>query len=328
MGNLAPLSSRAIMGQFYDIVTAPSAENDWAAQAAHQVDSDQASEKYVLAHRPPAARIWKGPRLLGELGTEEFEIKNEHYESSIQIPMEWIRRDKTGQIDMEIQGLAARMMQNRENLMAQLLIKGDSQTCFDGQYFFDTDHRAKGSASNPQTDQSNKISLAVADLPSSSSGGTKTNPTPEQFARAAHKGVAQILAFVDDQRQPFDQSVRRFMVLCPTSMLPSASGIFAEFVNSGQLLPEQVQRILSNFSIEIVQSPYLDAAGWEDKFVVLCIDGATRSLIWQRETDIMMQSLAEGSEQEFTYHRWLFGASQWCGAGYFMWQRACLVTLT
>src|ERR1051325_2608810 len=67
-------------------------------------------------------------------------IVNKTWESTIRIDADEQRRDKTGQIMVRVNELARRVATHPNKLLSTLISSGASSACYDGQYFFDTDH--------------------------------------------------------------------------------------------------------------------------------------------------------------------------------------------
>ena len=68
-----------------------------------------------------------------------------------------MRRDKTGQIDIRIREQVQRAQAHWAKLLSDLIIAAESTVCYDGQYFFDTDHSEGDSGT-----QDNDLSIGVA----------------------------------------------------------------------------------------------------------------------------------------------------------------------
>ena len=73
--------------------------------------------------------------------------------------------------------LAERGTTHFASLLSTLIVNGASTTCYDGQYFFDTDHLKAPAA------RSNKISVTVGGLPAATAGST-TALSPETMQQS------------------------------------------------------------------------------------------------------------------------------------------------
>lgn len=311
----AGLSSRAIIGRFYETLGAMRSST-WLDKVAMPFQSDQASETYKWLGQSPAMREWIGERLAKGLRENGLTIANKTFEATLKISVDDIRRDKTGQVDVRIKELAERALTHEMSLISTLLVNGATGLGYDGEYFFDTDHKE----GDNQTNQSNSITYDISD---GGAGGTTTFPTDLTMARAILAGVSAILGFKDDQSEPMAELAKNFMVMTgPGLYMPALGATKSPIVSAG------VTNVLVNqgsFTMESVMNARLSAL--TDKFIVFRTDGATKAMINQEEEAVSVSAIAEGSEHEFKNNEHLYGVKRIGNAGYGMWQHACLVTL-
>lgn len=88
----------------------------------------------------PAMRQWIGDRVLNTLKLKGFYIENVDWETSIGIPANELDDDTLGIIDPRIRQLADAYLIHVYDNLVTLIEAGASTECYDGQYFFDTDH--------------------------------------------------------------------------------------------------------------------------------------------------------------------------------------------
>lgn len=88
----------------------------------------------------PLFKKWTGERTTKRLKTGSYSIRNEDYEYSYSIGKNDVKYDKFGLLAQHPRGggLAQTRFYDDEVNTAQA--NGSSSTCFDGQYFYDTDH--------------------------------------------------------------------------------------------------------------------------------------------------------------------------------------------
>ncbi|WHZ33414.1 MULTISPECIES: Mu-like prophage major head subunit gpT family protein [unclassified Sagittula] len=307
------LSSRAIIGRFYQRLEAAMAAS-WASSIAMTFTTDQESETYKWLGQSPTMSEWKGDRLFHGLREAGITIANIHWANGIEVPTDWVRRDKTGQIMTRVGELAGRAVTHKQSLLSSTLIAAESAVCYDGQYFFDTDH-VEGKSGT----QSNDITVDISAVPAAVHGTTAA-PSPEEVRAMVLAGVEKILGFKDDQGEPLNEMARRFLVMVPTTYFSSAAAALKNAVLGGG--DTNVMASLDGYTFELAANPRLT---WTDKLVVMRIDGDVKPFIWQQETDLMLDVIAEGSEEEVKNKRWLFGTNYHANAGYGYWQHACLV---
>lgn len=309
------LTSRAVIGRFY--LTLEQDEGvRWINNISMMFDSDQESETYPWLGQVPVMREWIGGRQATGFNANGIEVRNKHFEATIEIPVSWMRRDKTGQVNIRIDDLATRANAHWASLLSTLLINGESTVCYDGQYFFDTDHSEGKSGT-----QSNDIQVDISAVPATHHGSV-TEPSVAEMRAAILKGVRQIIGFKDDQGEPLNEAAMQFMVKVPISLMDIAqSAVSLPLVDSGDsnIIPAQ-----PFFNISVVPNARLS---WTDKFAILRTDGSAKPLIRQQETDVDLKVKAEGSEFEFDNDAHQYGIDAWRNVAYGFWQHACLVTM-
>lgn len=307
------LSSRAIIGEFYRRL-AQDTGAPWIGPISMLFTSDQESETYKWLGQAPAMREWVGGRNAKGFRENGITIENLHYEATLEVLVREMRRDKTGQVMTRIRELAARTNSHWASLLSTLILNGESTVCYDGQFFFDTDHSEGDSGT-----QSNDISADISTFPAPTPG-TTTTPAVAEFQQSVLKGVAQILGFVDDQGEPMNEAASSFVVMVPTSL-----GYIAQNALSVPRESDLEAAGFSGLSVTAAVNPRLSA--WTDKFAVFRTDGDVKPLIRQQETNVMLKAKAEGSEFEFDNDAHQYGVDTWRNVGYGYWQHACLVTM-
>lgn len=308
------LGSRAIIGEFYMRL-----EQDlgatWVPQVSMLFQSDQESETYAWLGMAPAMREWIGGRQAKGFRENGLTIANKKYESTLEVPVDWLRRDKTGQIKVRIAEQTERANAHWAKLLNQLILDGEASVCYDGQYFFDTDHSEGDSGT-----QDNDISV---DIP------TTTAPTGGEMETAILKAIQQIIGFKDDQGEPMNETAKSFLVMVPVPFMSAAAAALGSsiIVDASTSRSNTVLTLssMAGFTVGLAVAPRLT---WTTKFAVFRADGQLSAFIRQEEEDITVAALAEGSEQEFLNDRHLYGIKAIRNVGYGYWQKSCLVTFT
>jgi phage major head subunit gpT-like protein len=311
----ASLGSRAIIGEFYSRLE-QDLGNSWVPLVSNRFDSDQASEVYKWLGQSPQMREWIGERLAKGLRENGFTIINKTFEATLEVLVDEIRRDKTGQVMVRVQELAERANGHDAKLLSTLIENGAAALCYDGQFFFDTDHLEGDSGT-----QSNSIQSDIT---------TTTAPTAGEMQTAILLATQQLMGLKDDQGEPFNENARRFLVMVPITFMGAAAAALGATVvveNATAVASNRLMALgsLGGFSYQLAINPRLT---WTTKLAVFRADSPTLGLIRQEEEPISVSALAEGSEEEFKNNRHLYGVKAIKNAGYGMWQRACLVTFT
>ena len=83
---------------------------------------------------------WVGERMLKELSKHSYSIENKLYESSIKVKRSDFEDNEYGKYGALFREMGKVANEYPDELVYSLLKKGVTEKCFDGQYFFDTDH--------------------------------------------------------------------------------------------------------------------------------------------------------------------------------------------
>jgi phage major head subunit gpT-like protein len=311
------LSSRAIMGMYFARLEM-NPGMAWIDGVANLFSSDQASETYNFLGQTPAMREWLAGRQAKGFSGQGVTIINKHYEATIEVQKKDVRRDKTPQIRARMDEFADRGQTHWASLLSTLLLNGPSTACYDGQFFFDTDHSEGDSGT-----QDNDITVDISALPAAVHG-VVTAPSVEEMQQTILKAISQIMSFKDDRGEPMNENARRFLVVVPTALYLIAVAATSTLVTAA-LQQNLNPNIVAGLTVDVQMNPRLT---WTDSFAVFRIDSPIKAFIRQTEQEIEFKAKAEGSEFEFDNDAWQFGIDAWRGVGYGYWQRACYVTMT
>lgn len=105
-----------------------------------KITSTTAQETYAWLAQLPTMREWWGDRVIQNLATEAMVVVNRDFESTIGVPRNNIEDDNYGVFSPLIEEMGRTAGELPDQLVFSLLNMGFTKTCFDGQYFFDTDH--------------------------------------------------------------------------------------------------------------------------------------------------------------------------------------------
>lgn len=305
------LSSRAIIGEFYNTLE----QNTGALYVpgiSSLFSSDQSSETYKWLGMAPQMREWVGGRQAKGFRENGITIANKTYEATLEVLLDEMRRDKTGQVMVRVRELAMRTNAHWAKLLSDLIIAGEAGVCYDGQYFFDTDH-AEGDSGT----QSNDIDSNVT---------TTTAPTAAEMETAILKSVEAMMAFKDDQGEPMNEEAMSFLVMVPVPFMSAAAAALKNpvIVDATGARTNTIVNI-GGFNFELAVNPRLS---WTTKFATFRTDGQTKPFIRQEEEGVTISAIAEGSELEFKENKHNYGVKAIRNVGYGYWQHAVLTTLT
>lgn len=309
------LSSRAIIGMYYARLENPAL--GWVDAVGNLFNSDQELETYPFLGQNPRMREWIGGRQAQGLRGSSFAIRNKHYEATLEIALRDMRRDKTPQIRARVAEFADEGQAHWGTLLSTLIAAGTSTACYDGQFFFDTDHTEGDSGV-----QDNDITVDISALPAAVHG-VVTAPSVEEMQQSILKGITQILSFKDDRGRPMNSSARRFLVLVPVGLYMVAVAAVSTLATAA-LQQNLNPNIIAGLTVDV----QMDAEStWTDSFAVFRTDSPIKALIRQNETDPALKVKDENSEFAFDNDAVQFGIDAWRNVGYGYWQRACYVTM-
>lgn len=304
------LSSRAIIGEFYNTLE-QNVGAAWVGGVSALFESNQESETYAWLGMAPAMREFIGGRQAKGFRENGITIANKKFEATMEVLLDEIRRDKTGQVMLRVREMATRTNAHWAKLLSALIIAGEAGLCYDGQFFFDTDHSEGDSGA-----QSNDVSYDVT---------TTTAPTAAEFEAALMAGVQKFMGFLDDQGEPMNEDANRFLVMVPVPFLGAATAAIKNTViTDGSGARTNTLTNMDGFKFDIVANARLS---WTTKFAMFRTDGQTKPFIRQEEEGVTVTAVAEGSELEFNEEKHHYGVKAIRNVGYGYWQHALLTTL-
>lgn len=121
------------------------------------IESNSEVEEMVGLGTVPTWRKWVDERRAGGFKEYKYNIKNLPFEHTISLDKRLMQFDKTGQIKLKATSAGAAFEKWISKKAWNTLRAGASIICYDGQYFFDTDHNWSG------TNQSNYKGCSALD---------------------------------------------------------------------------------------------------------------------------------------------------------------------
>ena len=303
------LGSRAIIGSFYAELQAVESAS-WVNKISMLFDSNQESETYKWLGMVPQMREWVGGRQAKGFSENGITITNKLYEATLEVLVDEIRRDKTGQVMLRVGELARRAQEHWAYLLSVLI--NANGTCYDAATFFSDTH-SEGSSGT----QDNNLTSAAT---------TGTDPTAAEMEAAIMDAVEALLAFLDNQGQPMNAGAKEFLVMIPPAYLKATCGALGSTQISSSSAPVPVVTAVAGMRFEVAVNPFL--TGWTSKFALFRTDSKTKPFIRQEEVPLTVEAIAEGSEEEFTHNRHLYGVRAQRNVGLGYWQHGVLHTFT
>jgi phage major head subunit gpT-like protein len=271
----------------------------------YDASSNRSGEKYGWIGNMPGVREWLGERQFSELRAANFTIENKHWESSLLIKKTDLADDNLGQYGPVLEQMGIEAAMHPDELFFNVLEAGESTACFDGQFFFDTDHSWGNSGS-----QSNDITSTVASTSAVTAAEMKT---------AIRAAVKKLLSFKNDQGKLYHRpTVGRLSDL--TILVPLDLRDVTYDALESELLSNSTNVIVDRPNI--VSSPYLASAV---KFFLFKTGEPVKPFVFQRREPLSRQ-MAGMDNLETKDVKFMTEARY--NVGYFAWWTSVLCTLT
>ncbi|KPN73666.1 Mu-like prophage major head subunit gpT family protein [Neisseria sp. 74A18] len=107
---------------------------------AMTIPSNTATNTYAWLGKFPKMKEWVGQRVVERMQTEAMSLANKKYEATVGVERTDIEDDQVGVYRPLMAEMGESAAELPDRLVWELLKKGKSTLCYDGQYFFDTDH--------------------------------------------------------------------------------------------------------------------------------------------------------------------------------------------
>jgi phage major head subunit gpT-like protein len=104
------------------------------------VKSTGPAEAYGWLKDLPDIREWLGDRFVHQLQASGFTIDNRKFEMTVEVQRTDIEDDRIGTYTPLFERMGMRAAQHPDRLLAEVMSADFSRNCYDGQFFFDTDH--------------------------------------------------------------------------------------------------------------------------------------------------------------------------------------------
>ena len=130
-------------------------------QITTEIPSTKAEEVYAWLGSNPRLREWKDERRGKALLEKGFTLKNKDWEATISVDRNAMDDDQYGQVKIRANTLGASAKKGYDEELATVIQAGETELCYDGQYYFDTDH-SEGSSGSQSNYSASGLALSVA----------------------------------------------------------------------------------------------------------------------------------------------------------------------
>lgn len=111
-----------------------------SGRIATRVTASQKEQKYGWLGKLPKVREWIGDRVVQNISESDYAIKEKPFELTVGVDRDDIETDNLGHYAMLFESIGEATVMDPEQMVWDLLAAGFATECYDGQYFFDTDH--------------------------------------------------------------------------------------------------------------------------------------------------------------------------------------------
>ncbi len=218
--------------------------------------SNSAKEDFTWLGSTPGIREWVGERQAKGIHEKVFTVKPKKYESTIAIDVDDLADDKQGQLNLRVKQMAEMARRDMDNEFADGVVNLTNTLCYDGQNFFDTDHR-EGDNSTPQSNA----------------------PTPHANYTFSPDGLMRIVdemaSFRDDKNRITGHKATHVMV-------PSALGFLAkQYLDPATVgVSTTPKDHLTKGLLKVIVNPYLPSNGINSTYYVLDLSKAIKPFLY------------------------------------------------
>jgi len=117
-----------------------SAQKPMSPRIATTIKSSQKEQRYGWLGKLPKIREWIGDRVVQNISESDYAIKEKAFELTVGVDRDDIETDNLGHYATLFEAIGEATVMDPEQLIWDLLPAGFTTKCYDGQYFFDTDH--------------------------------------------------------------------------------------------------------------------------------------------------------------------------------------------
>jgi phage major head subunit gpT-like protein len=261
-------------------------------KVAMLVPSGSSQNDYAWIDRFPKMREWIGDKVIKALKAHQYTVVNKAYEATVSVLRDDIEDDNLGIYAPMAQEAGFSAKTWPDELIADLVNGAFAAECFDGQYFYDTDHSVAGSS------VSNK--------------GTAALSVATQAAALSSYGAARaaVMGFTDDDSRPL-------------GLIPNLLQVPPALESVGRILC-YADKLVDNSpnpykgTAELFVDPRLTSS---TAWFLHCTNRPVKPFIFQqRKAPVFVEQTNMEADDVFMRGEYKFGVESRGNAGYGLWQ--------
>jgi len=261
---------------------------------AMKVPSTTGQNIYAWLSKFPKMQKWVGEKNVKSLEAFKYTVVNDDFEATIEVDRNDINDDNLGIYGPQAQMAGEAAKQLPDEIVIDLVNKAFTTLCFDGQYFFDPNHK-------------------VGDV-NVSNKGTKVLSAASSAAADASLGVARVAM------RKFKDSDGRSLNVIPNVLLvgPALETTALKLRNNEFLTGVDANPYRGLFEV-VVDARITSDTAW----YLLDTTKAVKPFIYQeRQAPVFVQQTDPQSDGVFNLKKFKFGAEARAAGGYGFWQLA------
>ncbi len=272
------------------------AESQWA-QTAMLVPSGSSENRYDWLDRFPRMSKWIGDKVIKSLKAFTYTIVNEDWAATVSVRRNDIEDDTLGIYGPMAEDASYGAATLGDEIVSDLKNNAFTSECYDGQYFYDTDH--------PVEDGSGNVSSVANKATTVLQSDTKAHAIASYgAARAA------IQKFTDNQGRPLG-------LMSDTLEVPPALEAVARTLIYADKLDDNSPNPYKGTAKLIVNPRLTSDTAW---FLHVTTRPVKPFILQQRKAPVFVQQINMDSDDVFMRGEYKFGAEARMAGGYAFWQ--------
>lgn len=281
-----------------------SAPTYWA-KIATEMPSSSEGNVYPFLSMIPGLREWTGPRVINNAALRSYTLLNKHWEDTVGIDRNKLEDDQHGFFAPLVGMLGQHVAEWRDRELARVVEAGTTELCWDGQFFFDTDHPidpdglVSGSNVNKLVGATYDISAAANAVPAYAAA--KAKMALWQREDGLQTGVVPNLLMVHPNEEQFAREIKNSLITARVfGSNTAAAGVSNPFAGD----------------IEIIVNPYLTVTSGKPWYLMKT-NAPVKPFIWQnRKAAELVARMDLTSENVFKLRQFEWGVDLRGAAGY------------
>lgn len=257
-----------------------------------KVPSGSSQNDYTWLSRFPKMIKWLGSKTVKALKAFTYTVVNDDYEATVEVNRNDIEDDNLGIYAPMAKEAGFSSKQLPDEIDAEIKNNAFANLCYDGQYFYDSDHSVAGSS--------------VSNL------GTAALSAADKAGVAASYGAARlaIMSFTDDEDRPLG--------LIPNLLeVPPALEATAKLICNNPKLEDDKPNPYFGTAEVLVNPRLTSATAW---FLHVTNRPLKPFIYQERKAPVFVQQVNPDSDDVFLRKMFKFGAEARAAGGYGLWQ--------